>query len=241
MKSKSLLYAYTTVNYAVVGLCILYINHVNAERSTSLLAQGSYSCLYLMSAFSTLVESADDFTKLLALSQRLDDLLTLSCEDKVVSRSTQVRHFDGIVATSSSVYSVLIDDEEEKTPRVSSVCGCVDMIEAVAVKDCDVCCPSNNRVLVRSMTWKLSVGARLLITGSSGAGKSTLLRLLVQGGSSTSQASSVRIKYPSEDILVLGQNPYILDVSLSNDSSLRGLNECTGFSRSQYNVSSSSR
>lgn len=96
------------VNYAVIGLAILYIQHshrkltmtnstdgdsaiegdtasTNSSLSeaeiASLIASGSYACLYLISAFSTILASFESISELIALGSRvleLSDALTRS-------------------------------------------------------------------------------------------------------------------------------------------------------------------
>lgn len=71
----------TLVNYSVVGLSILYIttqgNETSSDRA-SLMASGSYACMYLISAFSTLLSSVESLTEIDGLSNRVVELLRLT-------------------------------------------------------------------------------------------------------------------------------------------------------------------
>jgi hypothetical protein len=79
-------YCGSIVNYAVVGVSVLYLTRRNdsmadgsADPSSSadiasLLAEGSYACLYLISGFSALVEAFETGSRVLALSKRVCEL-----------------------------------------------------------------------------------------------------------------------------------------------------------------------
>jgi ABC-type multidrug transport system fused ATPase/permease subunit len=72
-----------TVNYLVVGTAVLvyYSNRPpSAEASeaelASKLAEGSYACMYLLSALSTLLASAEALSEVLGLLRRVEELLS---------------------------------------------------------------------------------------------------------------------------------------------------------------------
>jgi ABC-type multidrug transport system fused ATPase/permease subunit len=66
------------VNYAVIGFALLYLlnqEDMSESRAASLLAEGSYACLYLISAFSTLLDMSQKVSKLCGYSARIVELL----------------------------------------------------------------------------------------------------------------------------------------------------------------------
>lgn len=79
------------VNYAVVGASVLYVmrkdsiehgdgdDSLSSSDTASLLAEGSYACLYLISGFSTLLEASQTTSRVLALCTRVCELAR-SCE-----------------------------------------------------------------------------------------------------------------------------------------------------------------
>ena len=78
-------YLYITVNYLAIGLALfIYNSHSstvdngdpNAQSSTAaLLARGSYACMYLIGAMTSLVESAGIASELLGYGNRIVELL----------------------------------------------------------------------------------------------------------------------------------------------------------------------
>ena len=84
-------YVGSIVNYAVVGASVLYFARNRDGSSTaeggdgesssdmaSLLAEGSYACLYLISGFSTLLQAYETGSRVLALSSRVCELVRAS-------------------------------------------------------------------------------------------------------------------------------------------------------------------
>ena len=71
----------SVVNYAVIGVAILYFtneaeDHKDDDSHTSsIVAQGSYACLYLINAFSTSLEAIELLTEVMGLAGRVTELL----------------------------------------------------------------------------------------------------------------------------------------------------------------------
>jgi len=69
------------VNYVIIGVAIFYVHGGDAEGSASsadrvaLLAQGSYACMYLISALSTIIGSSESVSEVVGLARRVSELL----------------------------------------------------------------------------------------------------------------------------------------------------------------------
>jgi len=71
-------YIGSIVNYAAVGGAILYSLHVEGASEaeiSSLIATGSYSCLYLINAFTILIQTSKLFSEIGGLISRISELL----------------------------------------------------------------------------------------------------------------------------------------------------------------------
>lgn len=70
--------SHVVVNYAVIGFALLYLlnqQEMSEARAASLLAEGSYACLYLISSFSTLLDMSQKVSKLCGYSTRIVELM----------------------------------------------------------------------------------------------------------------------------------------------------------------------
>lgn len=72
---------YFQVNYVIIGVAIFYV-HGDAEEGrdaeadrVALLAQGSYACMYLINALSTVLSSSENVSEVVGLSRRVSELL----------------------------------------------------------------------------------------------------------------------------------------------------------------------
>ena len=69
-----------------MGFSVLYSlkakENLDSPEIASIMAQGSYACLYLINSFSSLLQSAESFSEIYGLSERVLQLLRLLSHEK---------------------------------------------------------------------------------------------------------------------------------------------------------------
>lgn len=108
------------INYSIVGVSILYMSQYDtggngvtdtSSDRASLMARGSYACLYLVNAFTTILGSAEVVTEVLGYTRRISELVSTckrcrclhgSGNDIVALESTQELYCDNSVRDNSS-------------------------------------------------------------------------------------------------------------------------------------------
>lgn len=224
------------MNYALVGYGIFGWHSASgstqdtAANRVVALSRGSYACLSLINAFSTLVDCASIMAEMQAVRIRVDELLrSLASLHARGSRGGDRSSLlgEGFRGEEDACTSGLLLMTRVETPYSGPEWsdGSQPMLSVINL---DLKIPGPlPRILVKSFNLALYKGMRLLVTGPSGCGKSTLLRVVVQllrnnGGSSMAAAVSRHPLLRDEDIVVCPQSSYCFPVCMSYCLPLRG-------------------
>jgi len=195
-------YLGSIVNYAALGFVILQwkaSGRTEAEIS-EVVGSGSYSCLYLISAFSTILDLAQTCSDTMALSSRVAELF----------RSLKaVEEASGIPGDELEESD---DERDEASPLIRhSMVSEEELVEmAFSAKSAEIMTPQGD-VLVRDLNMRIGNGMHLLVTGRSGVGKSSLVRAFA----GLWPTASGCLKAPASDVVCyLPQTPYLFRGSL---------------------------
>lgn len=220
------------VNYTIVGICIMSYSNINSSDSeadnASLLAKGSYACLYLIASFSTIVESFDILSELLALAIRIDEisisLVDASNNNPFDNKISLKRKYDRL-PNSSSEHGIELLIQEHESIQVQFE---DKLSNALSIFNVDVI-SFDNQQLIFNVSFEISKGIKLLITGSSGCGKTTIVKALaslsgyqfVKSNNHDEKCplineAHVIFGYSRKDIIFVSQLPYCFKVFLLN-------------------------
>lgn len=215
------------MNYAIVGYFIFQSQSTGSMASNDRLtvfATGSYALLYLINAFSSLIDTFKTVGTARGLQKRLSELL-------VVLKSTN--GFDDNKDACDGSYSRLLDSDssvgvslvplqhkypygQPTTLRPSHTPTNV----LLSLTDFSVRSLDFQRVLLRGLSLSLVRGMRLLVTGPSGCGKSTLLtclNLLIQQQNDNvvvGEDGGCAVNVPLDQFSVCSQTAYCFQVAL---------------------------
>ncbi len=183
-------YVGSIVSYIVVGISLFLVKKSkNYSESTisGKLANGSYSSLYLISAFSTVLQSIDYIVTCQGLAQRVMEV-----------------HNNNILAADQS-NNLFISPSIKNQQNNSNI----------AVKIINVTVFSPRQIsLINNLNITITHGMRLLITGRSGCGKSTLLKFLAEN---LTNHQHVVFNCAQEHVYFCSQSPYLFTGSLTEN------------------------
>lgn len=213
------------VNYAIVGYIIFHLQsntQLTSEQRLTSFTTGSYALLYLINAFSTLIDTTKTVGEARGLQRRLSELLLLLRQPASGSTSTSDSTLSNSFG-SSSTPCVSSEATEEGLSLLSlhppsrplSLSSVLFSLRQFTLHSLD-----GERVLLKSVSFDLLRGMRLLVCGPSGCGKSTLLNalnLLLQrwsdSDSSCANASCCQFNIRSDEFAACSQSPYCFHVS----------------------------
>jgi len=197
-------YLGSIVNYAALGFVILQWKSSGKTEAeiAAVIGSGTYSCLYLISAFSTMLDLAQTCANALAFSSRVAELSRgLEGVEREASgsagRAVESREDSPLLPAATHPYSEIIQPDE-----LDELC--------FAAEDATVVAPGGG-VLVRGLELRIGAGEDFLISGRSGVGKSALVR----GFAGLWQPESGTLRGPPGDVVCyLPQSPYLFRGSL---------------------------
>lgn len=195
------------VNYMLIGYCILYLKTRSSESDVaSMLAKGSYACLYLLSSFSAVIDSLEILSQLIALATRILEVFSFDKNSSsspiphVIFNNYSIPLFrpsklesdrrNNIEMVDSNKY-VKLDNSSNHGYEIASDITMLPITDKLTsnynqnlpvdvimlIRNIDVF-SIDRKLLITSLSLQVSDGMRLLITGPSGLGKSTLVNLL---------------------------------------------------------------
>jgi ATP-binding cassette, subfamily D (ALD), member 4 len=191
-------YVGSIVNYAAVGVSIFYLTKTQAASQaeiSSLLARGSYSCLYLINAFSLGLQASEALTRVRASAGRVMELLYAAGFSVADAAKLGPRSTVGSCDSSSGDYSELLTRPLVHSSSATTASTTASSITAVSAEpllqfkgvtiarprdnawSCSSSGGSSSSDLISSLTVCVSAGEHMLIQGPSGCGKTSLLRV----------------------------------------------------------------
>jgi ATP-binding cassette subfamily D (ALD) protein 4 len=223
-------YLGSIVNYAAIGASILYSTRARGlpEPSISaLVARGSYACLYLISAFSQVLETSEALARAMGSAGRVLELLhargfqssALSDDKKwgafarppllIAPHSTQCSPWHYASALHCKEMTLGIGGDPDCLLRLNHLSVSVGERGGAL------------RTLVKDLTLQIRRGENIAISGPCGSGKTSLLKVLIgmepgEGGSisySRELAPSTR----PQAVMFLPQKPYCFHASLADN------------------------
>jgi ATP-binding cassette subfamily D (ALD) protein 4 len=180
------------LSYAVVGLVLRFGTEFDGRdpaELASLLQQSAFLSIMLISGFSTLVTLASTTADLAGYTARVAQLL------EALDAMPEENNVEEAGASDSELVPCLVEEKEEESQAVR--------FEHVTVSTPD------GTLLVEDVSFEVSAGDSLLITGPSGSGKSSLVRVLhglwqPRNGRVVKPADSNLCFVPQEPYLVTG-------------------------------------
>lgn len=241
---SSLNYLSLPASYAVVGGSLLLWSHSSSGLSASALAQGSFACMSLLSAYSSVVDCATHLAEACGAAQRVLEVMTLQESQRAEKNDTKAERWspsrlekDGLEMYSkctpipvkeplltmdtTSLYPTY-HHEFKRPARYLPACGPATLLR---VQDLTLRGPGC-KLLLHRLSFELKAGMRVLIRGPSGCGKSSLLRLLAgiellwreKPSSSTPTVSgSIAVYCPPEGLVCAPQQPYLFRGTLRDN------------------------
>ena len=240
-------YAGSIVAYAVIGNALLNSSSSSTSSSSDIasrVAEGSYACLALISAFSDLNTLAQNLAFLAGYCARVGSFLK-TLEGDEAEADKEGRDFDpidqqqlvsyrccsrktvgfcadakGISSSSSPLLDALlagVGDEEAQGQEQGQEQRrpWKKTAAALSIASLDVRTPDLGRLVLPSLSLEVPVGARVLVKGQSGCGKTSLLRAIAAGlDYSHDSDGHVQSLFDSEAIAFVPQSPHLFDGSL---------------------------
>ena len=201
-------YIGSIVGYVVVGISLFVFNKSKDHSESSLsgkLANGSYASLYLISAFSTILQSIDYVVTCKGLSKRVMEV-----------RQNNLLCNYGNDSSSSA-------DSSKKPPKSKN-----EMTNIVKITNLNVFSPRNRHILIKDLSIIINHGMRLLITGRSGCGKSTLLKLMADALANGNHTNGhVTFCCPEKDVYFCSQSPYLFAGTLVENVAYNHISDMT--------------
>ena len=204
------------VNYGAVGASIFLFGNITEDDEGSLaaqLSQGSYSCLYLISAFSTVFVALNTYVVAKGLLVRVGEVLQV-LEDNKISCDGAFSNMSSFPLASSE-NKVYQSNENTILLRVTNVNVCT----------------LDETVLIKSLSLDVFEGMKVLVTGSSGCGKSTFMKLLagildydLASFDSFNQLSSIQFYCDRNDVMFCPQRSYCFHGTLTDNITYKGSN-----------------
>jgi ATP-binding cassette subfamily D (ALD) protein 4 len=204
-------YGGSILTYFLVGMSLMYgySSELSAGERASLLSRGSFSCMYLLSGFSTILTAYSEFGDISGLSLRIVTLMEFT------KSYYPVNLFD-VSRETHSGYSIL-EMRDNLTPMKPSEVSINETGERVLIRVTGLCVEtlaSNSRILLPSVSFTVSEGMTLIITGETACGKTMLLRQIA-GVASCNRTGKVDLY--TQRIFFSPQIPYCFKGSLEEN------------------------
>ncbi|XP_059147707.1 lysosomal cobalamin transporter ABCD4-like isoform X2 [Physella acuta] len=144
----------------------------------------------------------------------------INCFTKLIDQSVQVTDVAGAAHRISQLFEELgrlkADTKDENNYYIPAVERPLQSSGSTAFKVQDVTygLPKSSKVLCKNLTFQLSAGTSVLVTGDSGCGKTSLLRVLSGLWKSSSGDIDKNVNLGPTGLLYLPQKPYLTDGTL---------------------------
>mmetsp|Transcript_83835 Transcript_83835/g.233886 ORF Transcript_83835/g.233886 Transcript_83835/m.233886 type:complete len:787 (-) Transcript_83835:257-2617(-) len=166
-------YMGSVMNYAAVGASLLWLSDVSTLSPGEVakkVSQGSFSCLYLINAFSTTLDAAEKLSNLGGLAGRLSEAFSvLGIKKRSVSlRSAAEPERWACAAAGHSV------PEFRLVTRAAIARG----VPLLTLCDVTLQAPDSGSTLIRGLNLSVHTGRPTLVVGPSGCGKTSLMRAM---------------------------------------------------------------
>ena len=201
------------VNYGAVGASIFLFGNITEDDEGSLAAQlskGSYSCLYLISAFSTVFATLNTYVVAKGLLVRVGELFQLLDNNETI---------DDISSYNSSRFHSPSSDNNLDQSKESEL--------LLRVSNFDVC-TLEDTVLIKSLSLDVYEGMKVLVSGPSGCGKSTFMKLLAgildYESAPFDHLSSIQFYCNRNDVMFCPQRAYCFSGTLTDNITYQGSN-----------------
>nr|CAB3219638.1 ATP-binding cassette sub-family D member 4 [Phallusia mammillata] len=178
------------LSYLVIAIPIFAGNydHLAPEELSSLISRNAFVCIYLIYSFSQLIDMSSTIGDIAAHTHRLGQLLELiDCQTSEDSNDEQST-FDNFAfsddpsdANLSSFHLKEFDKKSDNTEKsVDSQDNPHQEENKLFIKVENVTCstPGHMSMLIKDLTFSISTGQNILITGGTGSGKTSLLRII---------------------------------------------------------------
>ncbi|XP_054710702.1 lysosomal cobalamin transporter ABCD4-like [Uloborus diversus] len=152
-------YIGSIVSYLILAYPIfsgLYSGLTPAELS-ALISQNAFVSIYLISCFSSLINTSAAFSEIGGLTHRVCEILdVLLINNEPINKDTW-RYYDS---------NLILRNEGD----------CNDSV--IELKDVTFCAPKESKPLIANISLQIKLNSNLLITGKSGSGKTSLFRIV---------------------------------------------------------------
>ncbi|KAK0058447.1 lysosomal cobalamin transporter ABCD4 [Biomphalaria pfeifferi] len=165
---------------------------------SSLISQNGFFSIYLINCFTTMIDQSLQVTDIAGTAHRIgqlfEELGKLKCEG-IEDNSFLYSSFDSHFTS-------------EVHPLTNS------NTTAFTLQDVTYGLPKSLKVLCKNLSFQLTSGVSVLVTGNSGCGKTSLLRVLSGLWKSSSGSVNINVCLGPTGLLYLPQKPYFTDGTL---------------------------
>ncbi|KAL5008674.1 hypothetical protein ScPMuIL_014255 [Solemya velum] len=197
-------YVGSILNYIILAFPIfmgVYDSYTPFEIS-ALISKNAFVTIYLIFSFTRLIDMSAQVTDLAGTAHRIGELLellsTLAEDDSNTNLQFEDKYRDNICYDMNG---------DGFGPGLS-------LKPALEVKNLTYRAPNSANDLCRDLSFQLTEGTNILVTGDSGCGKSSLLRVLNRLWRNTKGTIDMNTHLGPNGIIFLPQKPYFTDGSL---------------------------
>ncbi|CAL1526890.1 unnamed protein product [Lymnaea stagnalis] len=195
-------YLGSILSYIAISFPIFSGKYKNLEPSdlSALISQNGFYSIYLINCFTKLIDQSIQVTDVAGAAHRIGQLFEEL--GRLKDEQSEEHHYMHRSINSLRNNGV---DVNPLSPNGTT---------AFTVNDLTYGLPKSCKVLCKNLTFQLSSGVNVLVTGDSGCGKTSLLRVLSGLWKSSSGDMSINVRLGPLGMLYLPQKPYFTDGTL---------------------------
>ncbi|CAG5116572.1 unnamed protein product, partial [Candidula unifasciata] len=168
---------------------------------TALISQYGFYSIYLVNCFTTLIDQSAQMTDVIGTAHRIGQLF-----EELERLKDEHGQLENCTNSSSETECLINGDVDHRSIEVKSAAFDVHNLTYGQPKSCHILC--------KNLTFQLSSGINVLVTGDSGCGKTALLRILSGLWKPVSGVINKNVNLGPTGVFYLPQKPYLTDGTL---------------------------